>query len=377
MFIERRLNTTTRVVELWECDWENVPGQPARKVALAKIRDERTAVVDDPMVTLKQASAICWSYGRTLGNIAVFDQVVLGSFPAEQGADALLPCDIVDAGKFRHGVDRWWCRTHQSHWGTKGDIESYRASGKMTCANRDQKMSYVVSPHTIDMSEFAEVGIWCSMPAAISTWEIRPRVPRIHVHVRPEAGGTKTVDRDFSAIALDYSAKLGMFGADITRVNITPPAAYEFVRGLEDGRSMDCINCSNCGYPHLDLGDFARKPHRKHFCANCGRDSTWSKVEIVSTPLKPLHDTFMTAVGAETPNRTIDLADYEGCNYAMWASTPAVLWTATRPQEVGIHVHVHDGQQRVVDETFGEVILNGRLLKREDLLALMIERTIV
>jgi hypothetical protein len=36
MFIERRINNTSQVVELWKCEWENQPGQPARKVFLEK-----------------------------------------------------------------------------------------------------------------------------------------------------------------------------------------------------------------------------------------------------------------------------------------------------------------------------------------------------
>ena len=378
MFIERRLNPTTQAVELWKCDWENEPGVPARKVLIEKIDDERKAVIDDPSVILTRSAAICWSYGRTLGNLAVFDQSILGAFPELVGADAVLPCDIVEAGRFRNGPPRWWCRTHQLHWGTKADLASYEATREMRCANQLQRMNYVVAPFTIDMTQFAEVGIWCSMPAAISTWEIRPRPPRIHVHVRELAGGAKQVDRDFQAIALDYQPALGMFEAPVTRVNVTPPAAYEFVRALEDGRELDCIDCTYCGYPHLDLGSFALKPHKKHFCANCGRDSIISKAKIVSTPLKPLHDTFMTAVGFEMPERTINLDEYPDCNYALWASTPAILWTAKRPQEKGIHVHVHrPSGERFVDDTYGEVILDGKALVRDNLLALMVERTIV
>ncbi len=371
------MSPTGRAIELWTCEWENVVGEPARKVYLAKIGDEQPLVADAGAL-MNEAAAICWSYGRTLGNIAVFNQSMLGSFPASAGNDAILPCDFVNAGKFRHGANRWWCRTHQSHWGTKADLESYARSSVMTCAEHTQPMNYVVSPFVIDIEKFAEVGIWCSMPAAISTWPILPRPPRIHVHVRAVAGGAKTVDRDFPAIALDYRSNLGMFDAiEITRVNITPPAAFEFVCGLESAREMNCINCSSCGYPHLDLGDFATKPHRKHFCANCGRDSTWSKVEIVSTPLKPLHDAFMNAAGFDVPRRSINLDAYPGSGYALWASTPAILWTASRPQELGIHVHVHDGGPRIIDDTYGEVILGGKRLVREDLLAMMKERTVI
>lgn len=378
MFIERRLNPTTQVIELWKCDWENREGAPAHKVTLEKIGAERKAVVDSPSAILRRAAAICWAYGRTLGNLAVFDQSMLGSFPGEVGTDAVLPCDIVEAGKFRYGPPRWWCRTHQLHWGTKADLASYEVLGEMRCANQTQKMNYVISPLTINMKEFAEVGIWCSMPAAISTWEIRARPPRIHVHLRKTPGGLKEVDKDFHAISLDYQLSLGMFEADITRVNVTPPAAYEFVLALEAGRELNCIDCTYCGYPHLDLGSFALKPHKKHFCANCGRDSIFSDTKIVSTPLKPLHDAFMNSVGFEVPARNIDLGEYPGCNYALWASTPAILWTAKRPQEKGIHVHVHrPSGERFIDDTFGEVTLGGKILVREDLLDLMVKRTIV
>lgn len=378
MFIERRLNATTGTVELWKCDWENAPDALARKVTIERIGEERKAVADDPSLILTRASAICWSYGRTLGNLAVFDQSMLGAFRNDVGEDAVLPCDIVEAGKFRHGPPRWWCRTHQVHWGTKADLASFDVTGQMLCANHAQKMSYVVSPFTVDLTKFAEVGVWCSMPAALSTWAIRSRPPRIHVHVRKNAGGTKEVDRDFHAIALDYQPSLGMFEANVTRVNITPPAAFEFVNALESGRELDCIDCNYCGYPHLDLGSFAAKPHKKHFCANCGRDSIISSKKIISTPLKRVHDAFMNAVGFEVPARKINLDDYSNCNYALWSSTPAIVWTATRPQQKGIHVHVHaPSGERIIDDTYGEVLLGGRPLIREDLLTMMVERTIV
>ena len=106
---------------------------------------------------------------------------------------------------------------------------------------------------------------------------------------------------------------------------------------------MGCINCSHCGYPHLDLGYFARRPHRKHFCANCGHDSTPSSAAMVSTPLKPHRDQFNQACKYEEPLRSLNLSDFEGCHYNLWASTPAIIWTADRPQEKGIHVH--DGKK--------------------------------
>lgn len=376
MFIERKINPTTHEVELWKCEWRNESGKAAVKdfVELVGVEQPLGATL---CADLERLPAICWSYGRTLGNIAVYSQTMLGTFPSTFGDDAKLKCDFVNAGKYRNGSERWWCRTHQSHWGTKADIESLESVGGMVCANRQQEMSYVVSPVVIDLDEAAEIGIWCSMPPALSSKSTQSRAPKIHVHVRNTEGGPKVIDQDFRAISVRYKMGSGLFSnSGISVVNITPPAAFEFVRSLEYEKELDCINCSHCGYPHLDLGDFAKKPHRKHFCANCGRDSTWSKRPIVSTPLKPMHDTYPQASNFIDPDRVLNLDEYKGCNFVLWASTPAIMWTANRPQEKGIHVHVHDGTSRIVDNTFSKVVYEGTQLSRAHLVGKMFERTI-
>lgn len=378
MFIERRVNPTTNVVELWACQWENAAGARPRKVFLHKVTDEQP--LKPANEKWDQEQAICWAYGRTLGNIAVFAPSVLGSFPGKAGDDATLPCDIVDAGKFRSGGVRWWCRTHQTYWGYKADHQAFEESGAMRCANHGQPMNYVIDPMVVNVKDHASIGIWCSLPPALSSHTITPRRPKIHVHVRTEEGKPKTIDQDFVAISLIYNNSLGLFGNDeITRVNVTPPAAFDFMRAVEDGRDMTCIACGNCGFPHLDLGDFATKPHRKHFCGNCGYDATWSKGEIVSTPLKPLSDEMSKNDKFECPDRALNMDEFPGHHYQVWASTPAVLWTADRPQEKGIHVHIYDPakKERVVDDTFTVVTLKGEELDRSQLLKAMIERTLI
>jgi len=379
MFIERKFNQATNKVELWECEWKYPKYAPAKKVFVNKIGEEQP-LAPEGKKSWSQVNAICWASGRTLGNIAVFSESLLGSFPAQSGSDALLPCDFVHAGKFRHGADRWWCRTHQKHWGSKADLETYKRLGVMCCANHSQPMNYTLTPLEINITNYVEVGIWCSLPAGLSTRPIESRPPKIHVHLRHEAQGKKVKDEDFQAVSLLYQEDLGLFSnPEITRVNVTPPAAFEFMLALEEGRETACINCSQCGYPHLDLGDFARKPHRKHFCGNCGCDSVWSSQDIVSTPLKPLHDQFVKNVQYLEPDRVLNLDSdkYSDCDYEIWASTPAILWTANRPQEKGIHVHVYRGTKRIVDETFTTVILKGETLERKKVLQAMLEHTVV
>jgi hypothetical protein len=55
---------------------------------------------------------------------------------------------------------------------------------------------------------------------------------------------------------------------------------------------------------------------------------------------------------------------------------PAVLWKSDRPQERGIRVRLTDTSGQVVDNTFGEVVLEGRRLDRRELLQRMMEQTI-
>lgn len=375
MEIERVVDATGRL-ELWGYDWD-LASKPARKTNRSFLGYEQSAQTAQQQQAVVR-EAICWSYGRTLGNITVSNEELLGRFPGVEGEDARLDCDIVAAGKMRNGKERWWCRTHQKHWGTKGDIAAAVAGGAMRCSNHDQPMSYVVDPRHINVQEFAEVGIWCSMPPAFThRGTSSPRRPKIHVHVRQDAGQKKVIDEDFRALSLHYNATDNLFGStEITKVHLTPPSALEFVLALEQGKAMGCINCKDCGYPHLDLGDFARKPHSKHLCGNCGRDNTWSKDPIASTPLKLLHDQFTRANQYIEVSKQLDLDQYQGLPFQVWASTPAVLWTADRPQEIGIHVHVYKDNDYLVDDTFGEVIFQGKRLDRGVLLQAMVDQTI-
>lgn len=368
-----RIPTNDGRIEMWAYEWD-ISAQPAVKVNRQFIGIEQPITADNHAV---QREAICWSYGRTLGNIAVFSQEILGKFPAMRGDDAILQCDIVPAGKMRNGKPRWWCRTHQRHWGTLGDIAAARTLGNVRCSNHLQEMSYVIDPMVINVEKYAEVGIWCSMPGAITSNGVpQPRRPRIHVHLREKAGGVKKFDGDVPALSLHYNPSGDLFAnAEITRVHVTPPAAMEFVLALEKGLNLGCVNCRDCGYPHLDLGHFAKTPHAKHLCGNCGRDNTWTRPPITSTPLKPLHDQFSQASEYTDVARTLNLDEHPDSQFILWASTPAVLWTAERPQERGIHVHMSSGGKRVVDDTFGTVIYQGQELDRGELLKRMERNT--
>jgi hypothetical protein len=375
MFYSRRLNRDTDRVEVWECEWINRGTGMVRKDFIRRVGDEED--LEFTHENYKVADAVCWAPGRTIGNIAVSSDDIFGLFDEQAGSNAILPCQIVPCGKFRNGALRWYCKTHQVHWGTKADFAAVSESGEVKCSNHLIHMSYAVNPLEVDFLEYEEIGIWCSLPPGLSSKPIEPRAPKIHVHKRFSGKQKKVIDRDYDAIVCSYNQDLGLFtNPEITKIQVTPPAAFEFVRSLEQGFYMSCVTCKRCGYPHLDLGDFAIKPHKKHFCGNCGNDSIWSQGEIVSTPLKPLHDQFNSSNDYVYPDRQVNLDEFKGHHFDVWSSTPAVLWTANRPQEKGIHVHVYHGGKRIVDNTFSSVIYNGEPLERRQIWERMITSTI-
>ena len=125
---------------------------------------------------------------------------------------------------------------------------------------------------------------------------------------------------------------------------------------------MKNVTCSYCGYPHLDRDWFSVHPHRRHLCAGCGRHFTDTQV-TVGNPILGLR----LACGVKThesklANRTLEIqqADYPG-GIQIWGSNPAFLWTSDHAEEEGIHVHAfrHSGDQPELDETYGEVIIDG------------------
>jgi hypothetical protein len=375
MFYSRKINQETKKVEVWECEWSNKGTNMAKKDFLRCVGEEDD--IEFSHDAYSAANAICWAPGRTIGNIAVSSEEVFGRFEGKYGEDAILPCQIIPAGKFRNGAKRWYCKTHQIHWGTNADYAAADETGEVLCSNHLIRMSYVVNPLEIEFNDFEEIGIWCSLPPALSSSPIQARAPQIHVHKRFAGNSKKVIDRDFQAIVCSYNQDLGLFdNPEIEKIQVTPPAAFQFVRSIEENRTMSCVTCGKCGYPHLDLGDFATQPHRKHFCGNCGNDSIWSTEPIVSTPLKPLHDQFSNSNTFVTPDREVNLDEYEGLRCELWASTPAVVWTADRPQEKGIHVHVYKGGEDVVNDTYGRVFLHGQELDRAEMWKNMIKNTI-
>lgn len=374
MFVDRKAAANGRNV-LWYCEYEKMAEGGTRKKWVQPIGEEQPPTQMAP-TDVATVPAICWSFGRTMGNIAVYSPEVLGRFPdAPVGRDAILPCNFTEAGLFRNGAARSWCAVHQIHWGKKADLLDTLTYGRMRCAHVDQPMWYVRTPPTFDVTGRGELGLWCELPPALSNQTVVPRPPRIYVRHRPNG---LPIEETHDAVSLVMPGDVNVFGArGIRRINITPPAAYDFVRCVEQGISLVTIECNRCRFPHLDLGEFAVRPHSKHTCGNCGWDHTWSKGPIVSNPLQRVRDQFSGTVQYAPASGSVDLSDYEGLSYEVWASTPALLWDSPDPQPIGIRVRITNGADIVLNGVFSEVTHLGRRLNRAELYDAMVANTII
>jgi hypothetical protein len=198
-----------------------------------------------PTPVTETRKAIAWSPAATVGDIAVAGSLLTGELAA-----GLVDCRLSAAGKFRNGAARSWCVSHQTYWGVNADIA--RADGR--CRAAHLPLAMVLDPLTIHIEQAGALSLAAD--------------GGIHVGL---------LDVSVPALAL---LTPGLFDhAAITRLHVTPPALAAMAQA--DG----CVDCARCGHPHLDLGSFAVRAHRRHTCGHCGHDSTHSGAAIVSNPL--------------------------------------------------------------------------------------------
>jgi hypothetical protein len=239
-------------------------------------------------------------------------------------------------------------------------------------------MNYTKNPLVINPEEYAGgIGVWAALPTAINTTD-EPDLAEvaIHIHARPQLLGKKIIDANYPAVVITASEQLPLFSnMGIKRVVVAPPSALAYLEAFINRLPLGTLYCNRCQHPHLDLGDFAVNPHKKHFCGNCGVDSNWSKEPIVSSPLKELADNLTKNSDFVASDRSLDLRSYEGCQVKVWSSTPAILWTSNQPQETGIHIHIYKEGKKIVDDTFGNVTwFDGSSLERDKLLSTMLNK---
>lgn len=259
-------------------------------------------------------------------------------------------CRVTPVGLRRDGRMRYWCLAHKADatgkYGRR--LDACRGAGIEPIAEAEML--------ALDLDQFAGgVALWGAVPPVYDTTRL-PLDRGIHVHAREIAGGDKVHDMTFRAVRVTGGG-LPPGGLTISELD----AVYYMVSSVF-GFEIRFIECSLCGEPHLDKDWFSVHPHRRHLCAGCGRHFRDTATGI-GNPIAELQRATGLATRQPVPaGRSLNLSqsDYLG-GIQMWGSNPAIIWSAAKTEEAGIHIHAfksdNDGPQ--IDDTFSTVTIDG------------------
>lgn len=221
------------------------------------------------------------------------------------------------------------------------------------------------------------IGIWGAVAPIYDTTR-RPLEFGVHVHARNSTDASvKEIDDTFTSVSM--TDQYDLFRA--RSVVITQASAVASYVSRYLGLPIKYLFCTFCGKVHLDAGYFATHPHKKHLCHACGRFFL-DVEEGISNPIayfRTLRPEFATDRAIVPAGRTIDLlqSHYPG-GIQIWASNPALLWTSSKPEESGIHLHAfkEEAGHPAIDETYSVVTVDGVVLDVDQVAQLMAQKAL-
>jgi transposase-like protein len=286
------------------------------------------------------------------------------------------PCLIEDVGKSRNGKARYWCKTHKA-------TATGRYGVKLTQCEAAYRDTQYEHKFDIDPKSYpGGIALWGAVAPVYDT-SGRSTEIGVHVHARiTEDAKEKDIDETYPAVVMYYQSNLLEPQREAI---ITQNTAVNYYLSKTYNREIDHLFCIHCGEIHLDAGYFAVHPHKRHLCHGCGKYFTDDK-RAVSNPIallrKSLNDNDKDRV-IERSERVLDIkqSDFPG-GIQIWASNPSIVWTARRPEEEGIHVHVYadradQDKDAVHDDTFGTVLIDGVTLDEKMVRQLMAQQTLI
>ncbi len=269
-----------------------------------------------------------------------------------------MECKIISLGKRRNGKPKWWCSVHKRFaWDEKGNKMEH-------CPGYfEEQQEKELKELTLNVDEYlGGVGIWGFLHPIFDTTHLPSPKFGVHVHARRSVDSRKEIDTTYDKVCLIRN------GERVICINGKEASAYTLSRTA--GFKPTIVKCTHCGALHTDEGYLAVFPHIKHWCENCGHDFFVNERNI-GNKLASLEQLFPEYYYNRTiipANRHLKLSieEYPG-GIRIWASNPALLWTAPRPEESGIHVHAYDEKgNKVIDETYTTIEINGVKLDQQE-----------
>jgi hypothetical protein len=282
--------------------------------------------------------------------------------PSPDGA-----CHVAAVGLRRDGRMRYWCLAHRA--------DATGKYGRKLSVCRGAAIAPISEAETLTLAldQFAGgVALWGAVPPVYDTTCL-PLDGGVHVHAREFPEGAKVHDSTFRAVKL-IGGKVPKDGITISELD----AVYYMVSTVF-GFGVRYIECSLCGYPHLDKDWFSIHPHRRHLCAGCGRHFR-DTVTGIGNPIAHLQAATGLATREPVPAElSLDIrqSDYTG-GIQIWGSNPAIIWSAAKAEEAGIHVHAFKGEsdRPDIDNTFSTVAIDGVTLDPAMVRTLMAQNTL-
>lgn len=257
-----------------------------------------------------------------------------------------MKCKIVMVGMRRDGGKRYWCLQHKADatakYGKRGTKCRYAHIPPIRPA---EKLS--IDPMSYD----GGIAIWGAVSPIYDTTR-QPLERGVHVHARLHPQGDKVIDQTYRSVEVRLN--------DGQTIEISELDAIYYMVSSVFGYTMKVVECTFCHFPHLDKDWFSVHNHRTHLCAGCGhlfRD----EVRGIGNPAMKIRESFPNhhKVNKARKTKKFRQTDYPG-GIQIWGSNPALLWTANRNEEAGIHVHAYDQDGGTkVDNTFSTVTIDN------------------
>lgn len=286
-----------------------------------------------------------------------------------------MKCNIKSLGKFRNGTPKLWCKVHFAFVKQDGTVIPTECENS-SLPKISEEDKFLLDPDDWD----GGIGIWGSLNPVYDTSLADSHKEGIHLHTRTEKDALKTIDFTFKEIKV-RTGEVDLFG-EHRYINLNTEIAHAYTASMVFGKEMKFLSCSHCKEPHIDADYYAVTYHKKHLCSYCGREFR-DKVAGIANPVVEILRIFKSSLeyrSIELVDRVleIDQKDYPG-GIQIWGSNPAIIWTADRPEEAGIHLHVYaeDGiTELAMDDTYGRVVIDGLELNERQIRCLMVQNSL-
>ncbi|MCI0558121.1 MAG: hypothetical protein MN733_06470 [Nitrososphaera sp.] len=258
-------------------------------------------------------------------------------------------CHIVLVGRRRDGGMKYWCLEH------KADATAKYGRRAKHCRHAHIRPMGPDDTYTLDVSTYSGgIAVWGAVPPVYDTTRLTIDTG-VHIHARDVPAGSKRVDGTYRSVILRHR---DLPGGDFI---ITEWDAIYFMVASVFGFQTKEVLCTTCGHTHLDKDWFSVNMHQTHLCAGCGKN--FRDIERgIGNPLSKLQQVFCRQQRSLVPGKekmALSQKDYPG-GIQIWGSNPAIVWTAQRSEEEGIHVHAfNENKNDVIDDTFSGLEIDG------------------